>query len=173
MTKLIRRHIISKNFTRDVDQLRRILIGMGMAADEGEDILQDVYQEALVHPPEDRGQTSLRHWFRRVTVNRALLQFRRKRVQQRVLNAMPKEQRSEVLEPLKQVVVDEETRILRECLAQIQEPFRIPLVLRYCCDWNATEIGQILELKPGTVRKRLFEARVQLAKLLATRGVIS
>lgn len=173
MAKLIRRHIINTVFTRDVGQLRRILIGMGMAAHEGEDILQDVYQEALARPPQDRGQKSLRHWLRRVTVNRALLQFRRKRIQQRVLEAMPKDQRPEVLEPHRQVVVDEETRILRECLAQIPEPFRIPLVLRYCCDWNATEIGQILDLKPGTVRKRLFEARVQLAKLLTTRGVIS
>lgn len=105
MTKLMRKHMINRVFTRDVDQLRRILIGMGMAVDEGEDILQDVYQEALVRPPKDRGQASLRHWFRRVTVNRALLQFRRKRVQQRAIGAMSKAQRSEAPEPLKQVLL--------------------------------------------------------------------
>ena len=86
---------------------------------------------------------------------------------------MPKERCSEVPEPSVLAVVDEETRILRECLAQMQEALRVPLVLRHFCDWNATEIGQILDVKPGTMRKRLYDARVQLAKMLATRGVTS
>lgn len=173
MKRLFLRHTIHTVFTDELRVLRRILIGMGMAPNEGEDLLQDVYQESLEHPPEDRGQTALRHWLRRVTVNRALLHFRRQRVQERALAAMPEAQRHAVPGPSALAIEDEETKILRECLTQMQEALRVPLVLRHFCDWNATQIGQVLDIKPGTVRKRLYDARIQLAKMLAGRGVTS
>jgi DNA-directed RNA polymerase specialized sigma24 family protein len=47
----------------------------------------------------------------------------------------------------------------------------VPLVLKYYCGLNATEIAEILELKPGTVRKRLCDGRITLAKVLLQRGI--
>ena len=168
-----RRHTIHKIFSNEVDQLRRIVIGMGLSPDEGEDLLQDVFQEALEHSPQDRGQVSLRYWLRRVTVNRALRHFRRKQVHQRGLDALQQKQRPAIPEPPVLAATDEETKILRACLAQMRESLRAPLVLRHCCDYNATEIGKILDVKSGTVRKRLCDARVQLAQMLTNRGVTS
>ncbi|MHC4260802.1 MAG: RNA polymerase sigma factor [Planctomycetota bacterium] len=48
---------------------------------------------------------------------------------------------------------------------------RAPLVLKYYCGLNASEIGKVLELKPGTVRKRLCDGRIVLAKALLQRGI--
>ena len=131
MIKLFSRHTIHKIFVNEVGQLRRILIGMGLSPLEGEDFLQDVYQEALENSPEDRGQAAIYNWLRRVTINRAMLHFRRKRVRQHGLNILQYQQHSAIPEPPILVARDEETEALRGCLAQMPNTTRIPLVLRY------------------------------------------
>jgi DNA-directed RNA polymerase specialized sigma24 family protein len=60
---------------------------------------------------------------------------------------------------------------VRETLQKLDGSLLGPLVLRYFCDLNSTEIGQILELKQSTVRSRLREARLVLARQLMRRGV--
>ncbi len=173
MRKRFRRHLIHKTFIREVSQLRRILIGMGIGPEEGEDLLQDVYVEAMERPPEDRGKTLLAKWLIRVTVNRAKLQFRRKQIHQRGLDAKGLSPTQSTSEPSRLAALEEETAILERCLSNMQETLRIPLVLRHCSDLNATEIGEVLNIKPGTVRKRLCAGRVQLAEMLTNRGITS
>ena len=56
---------------------------------------------------------------------------------------------------------------MRENLQKIDGALLAPVVLRYFC----SQIGEILGLKASTVRSRLREARMILAKRLLERGV--
>ena len=69
------------------------------------------------------------------------------------------------------VIVAEELEIVRESLQKLDDSLLGPVVLRYFCDFNSKEVGEILGLNPSTVRSRLREARMILAKRLLERGV--
>ncbi len=60
---------------------------------------------------------------------------------------------------------------MRESLQKLDESLLGPVVLRYFCDLDSNKIGEILEVNPSTVRSRLRDARLILAKQLLERGV--
>ncbi len=173
MGKRLRQQVLHQVFISEVDRLRRMLIGLGIQMEQGEDLLHDVYLEALKHPPEDRGTAQLARWFMRATFNRAQLEFRRKQVHQRGVQALDPSVKVVPSDPGHLAGQAEEAAILQNCLDQMEPDTRGPLVLRHCCDLNANEIGEILNLKPGTVRKRLCVARARLARLLLEQGIKS
>lgn len=59
------------------------------------------------------------------------------------------------------------------CLSEMDESTRMVLVMRYFCELKSNEIGQIMELEPGTVRKRLYKGRTVLAEALLNKGIRS
>ena len=69
------------------------------------------------------------------------------------------------------VIVAEELEIVRQSLQKLDDSLLAPMVLRYFCDLNSKEVGEILALSPSTIRSRLREARLILAKGLLERGV--
>jgi len=69
------------------------------------------------------------------------------------------------------VIVAEELEIVRESLQKLDDSFLAPMVLRYFCDLNSKEVGEILALSPSAVRSRLRDARMILAKGLLERGI--
>ena len=147
---------------------------MGLRAEEGEDILQDVYLEAIRRPPKHRSAEKAGRWLMRVTINRCFSEFRQKRRYQRATNEVLK-QRTELkhapLGPDKKVIRIEEIEAMRQCLSEMNESLQVPLVMKYFCDLNSNEIGEILELNPGTVRKRLCKGRIILAETLLRKGI--
>ena len=136
--------------------------------------MQDVDLEAIRRPPKHCGAEEVRRWLIRVTVNRCLLEFRRRKRRQRaaveVLQRWTK-MKNVPLGPDKQAIRVEEIEAMRQCLSEIDESLQVPLAMKYFCDLNSNEIGEILELKPGTVRKRLCKGRVILAETLLRKGI--
>ena len=161
-------------FSQEVDRLQRIAVGMGLSPEQGRDILQDVYLEALQRPPKFQGPEQARQWLIRVTTNRCLSEFRRrKRHGQKIREFLQHRtgRKQDQVRPDQQTAHAEEMEAVREGLGQMSELLRAPLVLKYYCGLNAIEIGEILEIKSGTVRKRLCDGRVVLAKALLQRGI--
>ncbi len=147
---------------------------MGLRAEEGEDILQDVYLEAIRRPPKHRGAEEAGRWLIRVTVNRCLLEFRQRGRYQRAAVEVLQQwsvMKNVPLGPDKQTIRVEEIEAMRQCLSEMNESLQLPLVMKYFCELNSNEIGEILELKPGTVRKRLCKGRIILAQTLLRKGI--
>jgi len=65
-------------FIGEIERLKRLLIGMGISYDDGEDILQDVYLEAMQKPPKHGDIEENTRWLMRVTINKSKLKFRQK-----------------------------------------------------------------------------------------------
>ena len=71
----------------------------------------------------------------------------------------------------KNLIATEELEIVRDSLKKLDDDLLGPVVLRYFCDMNSNEISEVLQQNPSTIRGRLREARMILAKKLLERGV--
>ena len=60
---------------------------------------------------------------------------------------------------------------MRENLQRLDDTLLPPLVLRYFCQLNSNEIAEMLGLPASTVRGRLRDARMILARKLQKRGL--
>lgn len=161
-------------FIGHVERLRRLVVAMGLSAEEGQDILQDVYVEAVKGPPQYRGDQEAFQWLMRITANRCLLEFRRKRRHRRAASEVVKqwaESEKNTPGPDKQAIQAEEVETMMQCLREMDESLQALLAMRYFCDLNSTEIGDILDLEPGAVRKRLYKGRIVLAEALLRKGI--
>ncbi len=166
-------------FSAELWRLKRIIAGMGLIASDGEDVLQDVSIRALKQCSAG-SQTALLSqedsvkWLIKVTVNRCLMEHRRMRTFRRHAREIMK-RRLEIKKASKpadeKAIVAEELEIVRESLQKLDDSMLAPIVLRYFCDLNSKDVGEILALSPSAVRSRLREARMILAKGLLERGV--
>ena len=68
--------------------------------------------------------------------------------------------------PSEAVVRDERKKALHTALRSLPLDYQIPLELAYWEDLNATEIGEVLDVPPATVRTRLKRARKRLEEHL-------
>ncbi|MHC4642509.1 MAG: RNA polymerase sigma factor [Planctomycetota bacterium] len=161
-------------FFAEMGRLKRIIAGMGLGASDAEDVLQDVVIQALRRTGKRQTKEDDIRWLIKVTVNRCLMEHRRRRSFCRRAPEILKRRSETATNPTtsdKNVIVAEEIEIMRETLQEIDESLLAPMVLRYFCDLNSKEIGEILCLNPSTVRSRLREARTILAKRFVERGV--
>jgi RNA polymerase sigma-70 factor (ECF subfamily) len=161
-------------FLAELGRLKRIVAGFGLSVPDGEDVLQDVSIQALKQSGKYQSRGDSVRWLIKVTVNRCLMEHRRRRsfhrhtreiLRRRVQNDVGSIRADE------KVIVAEELEIVRESLQKLDNSLLGPMVLRYFCDLNSKEVGQILGLNPSTVRSRLREARMILAERLSERGV--
>ena len=166
-------------FSSELVRLKRIIAGMGLNASDGEDVLQDVSIRVL---KQCRGgsRTALPSrednikWLIKVTVNRCLMEHRRRRTFRRHARKILKrrlENKTASKPAVEKVITAEELEIVRKSLQNLDDSLLAPMVLRYFCDMNSKEVGEILALSPSTVRSRLRDARIILAKNLLERGV--
>jgi RNA polymerase sigma factor (sigma-70 family) len=165
-------------FSSELPQLKRIIAGVGLNASDGEDVLQDVSIRVLKQ--ENSGsQTAILSredsvkWLIKVTINRCLMEHRSRRTFRRHADEILK-RRLETQKTSKaavdNVIIAEELEIVRESLQKLDDSLLAPMVLRYFCGQNSKEISETLALSPSTVRSRLREARMMLAKELLERG---
>ena len=56
---------------------------------------------------------------------------------------------------------------MQQALDQLDETFRVPVVLRDLVELDYAEIAELLDLPPGTVRSRISRGRARLADLLS------
>lgn len=161
-------------FIGHIERLRRLVVAMGLSAEEGQDVLQDVYVEAVKKPPKYRNEQEALRWLMRVTANRCLLEFRRKKRHRRAASEVVKqwaEMEKNASGPDKQVIHAEEVETMMQCLRKMDESLQVPMAMKYFCELNSAEIGEILGLEPGAVRKRLFKGRIILADALLKKGI--
>jgi len=159
-------------FLAELGHLKRIVAGMGLSASDGEDVLQDVSIQALRQAGKYQTKEDSVRWLIKVTVNRCLIEHRRRKTfRRRASEILKRRSETKTDSTAEKVIVAEELEIVRETLQNLDETLLMPMVLRYFCDLNSKEVGQILGLKPSTVRSRLREARMILAKRLSERGV--
>jgi RNA polymerase sigma factor (sigma-70 family) len=131
--------------------LRALAATLVRDASSADDLVQDTWIAALQRPP--RADRPLRPWLARVLRNLAKNERRASRRRaEHELDAHPagSGQGSDEL-----VAELEGQRLLVEALLGLEEPLRSTIVLRYFRGLDATRIGEMQGVPPGTVRWRL------------------
>ena len=153
------------------DRVFNMLVRMLGNRDDARDIVQDAFVQAFVKLDSFRGDAKFYTWLYRIAINLALSHRRRRRPTQS-LDAS-KENVGE--EPMAQqptaaheMIERERAEQLQKALLNLNEMSRQILVLRELEGFSYEAISEILELPVGTVRSRLFRARLQLKEQLQT-----
>lgn len=152
--------------------LARVASSLGLDRHAAQDVLQDVYLSALEHasPPDEPAE--LRRWLFRVTINRCRLEHRRRSRKQAAHDQLARRcvEISEIADESQKFATRQELQAVAQALDELPEELRLPLVLRYYCGKDSTEIGEILELSSSTIRGQLRAARWKLAEALKQAG---
>jgi len=150
------------------------------------DVVQEVFLKVFRNVSSFRGESSLKTWIYRISINEARNHrrwFGRHRRQEVGLDPEPNETQgcgNWLPDPGQSpfdVALDHETSALVEAaLAQVNPHFRAALVLREIEGLSYEEIAEILEISLGTVKSRILRGRDALRKILTARlelGVVS
>lgn len=150
--------------------------------EDAKDLTQDAFVQALVSLDSFRGQSSFYTWLFRIAVNLALSHRRRQKRAAGWPDAGSDGRRIDVPAggdrrphvaglkargPGEQTERDELCAVVWDAMQQIAPEHRAILLLREIEMFDYQQIGQILDLPPGTVRSRLHRARTALRELVA------
>jgi RNA polymerase sigma-70 factor, ECF subfamily len=142
-----------------------------LLADEGEasDVAQEVFLKVFRNIGRFRGQSSLKTWIYRITINEAhnaRRWFFRHRGREVELDTDPNEERNwkdaipdRSRSPFDVVFDQEQADIIQAALERINPVFRSTVVLRDVMDLSYEEIAEIVGVSLGTVKSRILRGR--------------
>ncbi len=139
---------------------------------DASDVVQEVFLKVFRNVMHFRGQSSLKTWIFRITINEAHNQrrwFFRHRNREVGIEEEQDDCRSraEVLadagqSPFDYVFDQEKQALIEAALARINPTFRAAVVLRDITDLSYEEIAEVLQVSLGTVKSRILRGREAL-----------
>lgn len=146
-------------------QLAGLIRAMGVPAHRADDLLQELYLQAIDFFTKVASPDEARRWLLTVATNRCRLEHRQQSRWRRLLEGFAIWRGAEKHDA---VVEDQErTAEIDAALDRLKPTEREVIVLRYFCNLNSREIGEVLATPEATVRSHLAKARRQLARELA------
>ena len=159
---------LAAGWSRCRADLARLAAALGIQAERREDVLQEVYLIARAKCPAGLEDDALRRWLFRVAANQCRLEQRRQRRWGKVFAALAFWRTGgESADSSGPAEHGELTTHVEAALGRLTSVEREIVVLRYYCDFDSSQIGEMLSLPSATVRSHLAKARRQLAKELA------
>ncbi|HVN02867.1 MAG TPA: sigma-70 family RNA polymerase sigma factor [Bryobacteraceae bacterium] len=146
---------------------------------DASDAVQEVFLKVFRNIGQFRGQSSLKTWIFRITINEAHNQrrwfFRHRRREVGIEEEQEDNRaRTDVLadtaqSPFDYVFDQEKQEMVEEALARINPTFRAAVVLRDITDLSYEEIADVLQVSLGTVKSRILRGREALRQELEKR----
>ncbi len=138
---------------------------------EAEDVVQETYVRAFTHLDGFRGQSSLATWLTRIAMNEALGRLRRQHPTVEWSTLEPGALEAQVIQfPLSTLPEDPERTmaqreiqtVVEKAIDDLPDAFRSVFIARVVEGMSTEETAEVLDLKPETVKTRLFRARALL-----------
>ena len=154
------------------DRLYNSLLRVLGSADDAADIVQDAFVQAYTKLESFRGGSQFYTWLYRIAFNLAMSHMRRHHKKtsldemKTLVGAEPTDGQPTVESGL---IEQERAELIHDSLAELSFEHRQIIVLREIDGSSYEEIAEILDLPVGTVRSRLFRARLELRDLLTPR----
>lgn len=154
------------------DRLFNTLVRVLGSPDDASEVLQDAFVQAYTKLESFRGSSQFYTWMYRVALNMACSYRRRNKRRydeqsvEQIRELSGAEPVDQSLPPEQLAMRVEQAELVQAALLEISEEHRQILVLREMEDCSYEAIAEILDLPVGTVRSRLFRARLQLKERL-------
>lgn len=150
---------------RHHDRIRAVcakVVGRGMDAD-------DAAQMALISIVKNLdkfdGRAQFTTWSYRIATNAAIDELRKR--QRRSATSIDDEESHTELAALGNLGEATTARlVVNDALDKLPEEFKLPVILRDLCGLDYEQIGDVLEIAPGTVRSRIARGRAKLADVI-------
>jgi RNA polymerase sigma-70 factor, ECF subfamily len=132
------------------------------SVDEAADAVQEAFIRAWLGLPRFRGGSLFSTWLFRICVNAAHDQRLKRRTE-------PLDETREPAHPQDAFQTSELSGALQGALNELDEDYRVAVVLYDVLGCSYTEIAELTDVAEGTVKSRIFRGRSRLAELLGTR----
>ena len=134
---------------------------------DAEDIVQESFIKGFQKIGQLQEEANLGAWLKRIVVNASLDFVRKKKNEYWIEESFIPEEKEEELsiEQDKGIKV----QLIKDCLEEIKEKYRIILVLYMIEDYNHREIGEMLNLKESTVRNQYRRGKKLLIEMIQNR----
>ena len=146
---------------------------------DAEDVAQEAFLNAWKGMAFFKGDSSFATWIYRLATNAAIdfLRRQRTRLGEEQASLEDEEARIDPADPApgpeESLERSERNAALRRALDTLSEEHRQVLEMRAMDGLSYEEIGQLLDLPPGTVKSRIARGRIALKKILAPDGNFS
>ncbi len=164
-------------------RLYGVILRMVANRDDAAELTQDTLLKIIQNIGSYRGEAALSTWMVRIAMNQAISHLRKRKLRRAVsLDAGPAgannngDDQATVLRhrladqrepsPEQRVQTREMTDRLLDAVAGLDDEFRAVIVLRDFDQMDYQQIAEVLDLKIGTVKSRLFRARLALREQL-------
>ncbi|MGH8034986.1 MAG: RNA polymerase sigma factor [Lysobacterales bacterium] len=136
--------------------------------DDAADVTQVVFMKAFERLDQYNPEYKFFSWIYRIAVNESINQRNRSTK----LQPLEDEQFTAAGNPEDSVDADTLSEILQAGLMELQEDYRVVVVLRHFSDMSYKDISGVLRIPEKTVKSRLYSARQLMKTQLAERGVM-
>lgn len=144
------------------DRLYTVLLRILGDRDDAREVAQDTYLKAMTSLHTFRGHASPYTWLYRIAVNLAVSRLRKVRRQRAWAASLPWGSRPATETPPEAALRAERSRQVLIALGRLDSEYRAVLVLRDVDGLDYPEIAEVLQVPLGTVKSRLFRARLAL-----------
>lgn len=129
-------------------------------------LAQDAVQEALIQTHYslkrfEPNKASFKTWFNRIVVNCSLKQKRKQRFTFQLQDDYENNDN-----PEKEYILKEEEQFLIDIVKTLKVKYQTVIVLHYFQELSISEIALTLNIREGTVKSRLYNAREKLKKIV-------
>ncbi len=140
-------------------------IRMGVPRQEVDDVANEVFYKVYRSLKSYEPSHALSTWLYRITVNAALDRHRSRRHDSQ-MDEIPAGLTDARPSPHDAASDRDRARLLQKALLRIPGHYRGPLVLAHVEGLPVEEVARVLDLPEGTVKSRLFRARVMLKEVI-------
>ncbi|PWA08051.1 RNA polymerase subunit sigma [Pueribacillus theae] len=148
--------------------VERFAYQIGVSANDVEDVTQEVFIRVFRFIDQFSGKT-FSTWLYTITLNVARDYFKKTKREQNKIIALFREPTSTVSSD-KETFQNEEDAFLHKAIQDLDQKYKVPLVLYYFHDKKIQEISQILSIPESTVKTRLSRAKSRLKKMIEEKG---
>ena len=162
--------------SRYENKIYRLGVNITGNSEDAEDVLQEAFLKAFQHLAEFREDSRFYTWLVRIAVNEALMKLRKIRSNRTVPledkigedgDPIPRELADWKPNPEQIFAQAEIENILRDSAQKLPASYRTVFLLRDMEELSTAEAASVLGLSEGTVKARLFRARLMLREELS------
>lgn len=156
--------------TKYQDRLYNSLLRYTGSAEDAQDIAQEAFVQAYVKLDTFKQNSAFFTWLYRIAFNRAASSARKRRERTSLdglAEAGAPEPTDHQAPPEAAMMAQERIELVRQAVSELADDQRQVVVLREFDGFDYQQISDVLQIPIGTVRSRLFRARMQMKERLA------